>query len=140
MKQLVRITLTLIIAFWSFGVFAQITDTNMMQTNDLRSMMKQWREQMRAQIQAQDQELKQLVDQMNGAPATLKMDAVVAVVNKLVQDRLAMHQMMEQHREMMQQMCDQFCPSNGPMHRHQWRGGRDTNGMMTPPPVPGAQQ
>jgi hypothetical protein len=53
------------------------------------------REQLEAEIKAQDEELKQLVTQMNSAPADQKADAVAAVVSKLVEDRLALHQEME---------------------------------------------
>jgi gas vesicle protein len=64
----------------------------------------QWkamREQMAAEIKAQDAELEQLVTVMNNAPEDQKADAVAAVVDKLVADRLAMHQQMENMRQHM---------------------------------------
>ena len=42
----------------------------------------------------QDAELDQLVAEMNGAPADKKLDAVAAVVTKLVEQRKAMHEQM----------------------------------------------
>src|SRR5437762_3598987 len=44
---------------------------------------------------AQDEELRQLLAQMNSAPAGQKLDSVVAIVNKLVEERLAAHQWKE---------------------------------------------
>lgn len=58
-------------------------------------------EQMAAEIKAQDAELEQLLTQMTNAPAAQKLDAVSAVVSKLVEDRLAMHQKMESMHEPM---------------------------------------
>lgn len=52
-------------------------------------------QQMAAEIKAQDAELEQLVTQMNNAPEAQKADAVAAVVTKLVEDRLALHQQLE---------------------------------------------
>jgi hypothetical protein len=43
----------------------------------------------------QDEELRQLLAQMNSAPAAQKLDAVVALVNKLVEERLAADQWKE---------------------------------------------
>src|SRR3954453_21249184 len=47
---------------------------------------------------AQDAELDQLVAEMNGAPTDKKLDAVAAVVTKLIEQRKTMH---EQMRTMM---------------------------------------
>src|ERR1043166_10312931 len=44
---------------------------------------------------AQDEEWRQLQAQMNSAPAGQKLEAVVAIVNKLVEERLAAHQWKE---------------------------------------------
>ncbi|MDB6108601.1 MAG: hypothetical protein JWR69_351 [Pedosphaera sp.] len=60
-----------------------------------RQQMKAMRQQLKADIKAQDDELQQLVTQMNSAPADQKVDAIAAVVSKLVEDRLATHQEME---------------------------------------------
>ncbi len=46
---------------------------------------------MEAQMKAQDAELEKLVAQMNSATGEKKVDAVAAVVNKLVEDRKMMH-------------------------------------------------
>ena len=53
-------------------------------------MMSNWKE--------QDAELDKLVAEMNNAPAEKKLDAVAAVLTKLVEQRKAMH---EQMRKMM---------------------------------------
>ena len=72
----------------------------------------QWKamhEQMAAEIKAQDAQLEQLVTQMNNAPPDQKADAVAAVVNQLVEDRLTMHQKWE---SMHQQMGGTNAPPN----------------------------
>ena len=93
------------------------SNTNQM-TNACQNMM-QMRQQMREQVKAQDQELKRLADDMNAAPAAGKVDAMVLVVNKLVQDRLATHQMMETNMFMMHHMMRHMggtnCPAWGGM-------------------------
>lgn len=61
----------------------------------LHQQMQAMREQRRAEIKAQDAELQQLATQMTNAPADQKVDAVAAVVGKLVEDRLARHEEME---------------------------------------------
>ena len=48
-----------------------------------------------AETAAQDEQLRQLVAQMNSAPAEQKLDAMAAIVSKLVDDRLASHQRSE---------------------------------------------
>ena len=50
-------------------------------------MMSNWKE--------QDTELDKLVAEMNSAPADKKLDAVVAVLTKLVQQRESMHEQMQ---------------------------------------------
>jgi hypothetical protein len=60
----------------------------------------QMREEMDKQRQAQDEELGKLVDEMNSAPADQKLNAAVAVINKLVQQRKTMHELMrEMHKQ-----------------------------------------
>ncbi len=85
----------------------------------------QWkvlRQQMAAEIKAQDAELEQLVTQMNNAPEAQKLDAVAAVVSKLVEDRLAMHQQWEM------------------IHQHMSGTNAPTEpGTETPPPPPPPQ-
>jgi hypothetical protein len=63
--------------------------------------MKAMRQQMAADIKAQDAELEQLVTQMNSASADQKVDAIAAVVNKLVEDRLALHNQLESMHQQM---------------------------------------
>ena len=46
----------------------------------------------------------QLVTEMNNAPENQKLDAVAAVVNKLVEDRLTLHQQWETMHQQMQQL------------------------------------
>ena len=58
--------------------------------------------QMMSNLKEQDAELDQLVAEMNSAPADKKVDAVAAVLNKLVQERKAMH---EQMQKVMAGMC-----------------------------------
>ena len=50
-------------------------------------MMSNWKD--------QDAELDKLVTEMNSAPADKKLDAVAAVVTKLVEQRKAMHEQMQ---------------------------------------------
>ena len=50
-------------------------------------MMSNWKD--------QDAELDKLVAEMNSAPADKKLDAVAAVLTKLVEQRLAMHEQMQ---------------------------------------------
>jgi uncharacterized protein (DUF3084 family) len=50
-------------------------------------MMSSWKE--------QDAELDKLVAEMNGAPADKKVDAIAAVLTKLVEQRKAMHEQMQ---------------------------------------------
>lgn len=66
-----------------------------------QAQRKAMHQQMAAEIKAQDAELQQLVKQMNDAPEAKKADAVAAVVNKLVADRLAMHHEWENMRQQM---------------------------------------
>ena len=51
--------------------------------------------QMMANLKEQDTELDQLLAEMNSAPADKKLDAVASVLNKLVQERKAMHEQMQ---------------------------------------------
>jgi hypothetical protein len=53
---------------------------------DKGQMMSNWKD--------QDAELDKLVAEMNSAPADKKLDAVAAVLSKLVEQRLAMHELM----------------------------------------------
>jgi uncharacterized protein YejL (UPF0352 family) len=67
------------------------------QTNTLQ-LVQQFlasQQQMQAECAAQDDQLRQLVAQMNAAPADQKLDVMAAIVNKLVEDRVAAHQRKE---------------------------------------------
>ena len=67
----------------------------MMRMMGMLSMMSNWKE--------QDAELDKLVATMNSAPSDKKLDAIAAIVAKLVEQRKAMHEEMEKMvgREMM---------------------------------------
>jgi hypothetical protein len=68
-------------------------------------MMSNWKD--------QDAELDKLVAEMNSASADKKLEAVVTVLNKLVQQRKAMH---EQMQEMMMDMGGDCCGEDS--HHH----------------------
>ena len=53
------------------------------------------KERMMSSSKEQDAELDQLVAEMNSAPADKKLDAVATLLNKLVQQRKAMHEQMQ---------------------------------------------
>jgi hypothetical protein len=57
-------------------------------------MMMQEHQKMAAQMKTEDAELDRLVADMNAATGEKKVDAIVAVVTKLVEQRKAMHQKM----------------------------------------------
>ena len=66
-----------------------------------RQEWKEFHQQMSAKIKQQDAELEKLVTQMNHAPKNQKTDAIAAVVNKMVEDRLANHKQWETMHEKM---------------------------------------
>jgi hypothetical protein len=71
-------------------------DTNGL--SDYHGRHGQWREkheEIRSQIKAEDAELEQLLTQMTNSPPAQKGDATSALVAKLVEDRLALHQKLE---------------------------------------------
>jgi hypothetical protein len=74
----------------------ETTDQQQEQSSDMMGMkgmmgkgqvMSNWKE--------QDAELDRLVAEMNSAPADKKLDAVATVLNKLVQQRKAMHEQIQ---------------------------------------------
>ena len=80
----------------------ETTDQQQKQSSDMTEMkgltgMKcmMGKGQMMSNLKEQDTELDQLVTQMNKAPADKKLDAVAAVLNKLVQERKTMHEQMQ---------------------------------------------
>ena len=81
---------------------AETTDQQQKQSSDMTDMkgmtgMKcmMGKEQMMSSSKEQDAELDQLVAEMNSAPADKKLDAVATVLNKLVQQRKAMHEQIQ---------------------------------------------
>ena len=71
---------------------SEATDQKQEQSSDTmgmkgKMMMSNWKD--------QDAELDKLVAEMNSAPADKKLDAVAAVVTKLVEQRKAMHEHMQ---------------------------------------------
>jgi hypothetical protein len=80
----------------------ETTDQQKEQTSDMAAMkgmmgMKcmMGKGQMMSDLKERDAELDQLVAEMNKAPADKKLDPSAAVLNKLVQERKAMHEMMQ---------------------------------------------
>jgi uncharacterized coiled-coil protein SlyX len=63
--------------------------------------MQEMHQKMEAEMKAEDAELDKLVSEMNTATGEKKVDAIAAVVNKLVEQRKAMHQKMETMTEKM---------------------------------------
>lgn len=80
----------------------ETTDQQQKQSSDMTDMkgmtgMKcmMGKEQMMSSSKEQDAELDQLVAEMNSARADKKLDAVATLLNKLVQQRKAMHEQMQ---------------------------------------------
>jgi hypothetical protein len=65
-------------------------DMGSMMGMDIGNMMSKWKE--------QEAELDKLVADMNSAPSDKKVDAIAAVVSKLVEQRKAMHEGMQKMR------------------------------------------
>jgi hypothetical protein len=64
-----------------------------------RAQMAEMHQKMESEMQKQDAELDKLVSEMNTAMGDKKVDAIAAVVNKLVEQRKAMHQQMAEMHE-----------------------------------------
>ncbi len=71
----------------------ETSDQKQEQNSNMKGMM--GKGQMMSNWKDQDAELDKLVAEMNSAPADKKVDAVVAVVAKLVEQRKAMHEQMQ---------------------------------------------
>jgi hypothetical protein len=71
----------------------ETTDQKQEQNSDMTGMM--GKRQMMSNWKDQDAELDKLVAEMNSASADKKLDAVAAVVTKLVEQRKAMHEQMQ---------------------------------------------
>jgi len=73
--------------------------TDMKRMTEMKGMMgmkcMMGKGQMMSGSKEQDTELDQLVAEMNSAPADKKLDAVATLLNKLVQQRKAMHEQMQ---------------------------------------------
>src|ERR1700732_738762 len=66
----------------------ETTDQKQQQSSDRLGMMSNWKD--------QDAELDKLVAAKNSAPADKKLDAVAAVLSRIVEQRKAMHQQMQE--------------------------------------------
>ena len=73
----------------------EATDQKQEQNSDQMGMMDMGKGQMMSSWKEQDAELDKLVADMNSAPADKKVDAIAAVLTKLVKQRKAMHEHME---------------------------------------------
>ncbi len=71
----------------------ETSDQKQEQNSNMKGMM--GKGQMMSNWKDQDAELDKLVAEMNSAPADKKVDAVAAVVAKLVEQRKAMHEQMQ---------------------------------------------
>jgi hypothetical protein len=67
--------------------------TDMKDMKEMKGMMGKC--QMMSNLKDQDADVDKLVAEMNNAPADKKLDTVVAVLNKLVEQRKAMHEQMQ---------------------------------------------
>ena len=76
----------------------ETTDQKQEQSSDMKGMTGMNKGQMMSNWKDQDAELDKLVAEMNSASADKKLDAVATVLSKLVEQRKAMH---EQVQEMM---------------------------------------
>src|SRR5271165_1241835 len=74
----------------------EATDQKQEQGSDMKEMKGMMGKcQMMSNLKDQDADVDKLVAEMNNAPADKKLDTVVAVLNKLVEQRKAMHEQMQ---------------------------------------------
>jgi hypothetical protein len=73
----------------------EATDQNQTQSSDITAMKTMSKGQVMSNWKDQDVELDKLVAVMNDAPAEKKLEAVAAVLTKLVEQRKAMHEQMQ---------------------------------------------
>lgn len=67
--------------------------------------MMEWHQKMVDKFKAQDAELEKLVAEMNAASGEKKVEAIAAIVNKMMENRKAWHSEMEgRHQKMMEWM------------------------------------
>jgi len=75
----------------------------MMGTN--KGEMMEWHQKMMEKMKAQDAELDKLVKEMNAATGEKKVDAIAAIINKVMEIRKVWHTEMEaRHQKMMEWM------------------------------------
>ena len=76
--------------------------------------MMEWHQKMMEKIKAQDAELDKLVQEMNAASGDKKVDAIAAIVNKVMEERKAWHAEMEsRHAKMMEWMQEKKAQREG---------------------------
>ena len=74
----------------------ETTDQKQEQSSDMKGMTGMNKGQMMSNWKDQDAELDKLVAEMNSTSADKKLDAVAAVLSKLVEQRKAMHEQMQE--------------------------------------------
>jgi hypothetical protein len=74
----------------------ETTDQKQEQSSDTPGMKGMNKDQMMSNMKDQDAELDKLVAEMNSAPADKKVDAVAVALTKLVEQRKAMHEQMQE--------------------------------------------
>jgi hypothetical protein len=114
------------LGLFSVPVFAQSDENQEMGGGMMKdhhhhhhAMMEEMHQKWDEQMKAEDAELDKLVQQMNTATGQKKMDAMAAVLNKMIEQRKAMHEKMENWQEKM-----------GKWHR-KWM---EKKGMTSPAP------
>ena len=74
----------------------ETTNQKQEQSSDMMGMTGMNKGQMMSKWKDQDAELDKLIAEMNSAPADKKLDSVAAVLSKLVEQRKAMHEQMQE--------------------------------------------
>ena len=95
LAALVAATLPLTTTFAEDTVKTETTDQTPEQNSDAAAMKGMDMGQMMSNSKDQDAELDKLVAEMNSAPADKKLDAIAAVLTKLVDQRKTMHEQMQ---------------------------------------------
>ena len=90
--------------------------SDMKAMKDMKGMMGKCR--MMSDLKDQDADVDKLVAEMNNAPADKKLDAVAAVLNKLVEQRKAMHEQMQKMMMMMMMGMDMGGDRSGDHPHH----------------------
>ena len=92
---LVAATLPLATIFGEDSGKTEATDQKQQQSSDMMEMKDMGKGPMMSNWKEQDAELDKLVAEMNSAPADKKLDAVAALLTKLVEQRKEMHEQMQ---------------------------------------------